>query len=148
VRALGRLPGVTVTGAVPDVRPFLGEARAAIAPLQMARGVQNKVLEAMAMARPVVASSPALEGLEATESHGALRADTPGEWISALEGLLAQPARAAVLGQEARDCVVRQYAWAACLRPLVDLCQRLLDERVAGESVAGVSPAANRTPLP
>jgi hypothetical protein len=63
VRDLARLPGVRVTGAVPDIRPYLAHSRAAVAPLRIARGVQNKVLEAMAMARPVVASPQAVAGI-------------------------------------------------------------------------------------
>src|SRR5690606_27432782 len=66
VRALEKLPGVTVTGEVADVRPWLAAADAAVAPLLLARGVQNKLLEAMAMARPVVASAAAAEGIDAT----------------------------------------------------------------------------------
>ncbi len=63
VRALAKLPGVTVTGEVPDVRPWLAAADAVVAPLLLARGVQNKLLEAMAMARPVVArAAPLAEG--------------------------------------------------------------------------------------
>ena len=65
VQALARQPGVVVTGGVPDVRPYLAHAACAVAPLRIARGVQNKMLEAMAMARPLVASAQAAEGLRA-----------------------------------------------------------------------------------
>ncbi len=65
VKALAAIPGVTVTGAVPDVRPYLAHARLVVAPLRIARGIQNKVLEAMAMARPAVVSAEALEGIAA-----------------------------------------------------------------------------------
>ncbi|HYW75953.1 MAG TPA: TIGR03087 family PEP-CTERM/XrtA system glycosyltransferase [Gammaproteobacteria bacterium] len=64
VRRLSELPGVVVTGRVPDVRPYLAHAAAAVAPLRLARGVQNKVLEALAMDRPVLATPQAVEGLE------------------------------------------------------------------------------------
>jgi sugar transferase (PEP-CTERM/EpsH1 system associated) len=64
VKRLESVPGVEVTGAVPDVRPYLAHAHAAIAPLQIARGVQNKVLEAMAMAKVVIASPAGAEGIE------------------------------------------------------------------------------------
>jgi glycosyltransferase involved in cell wall biosynthesis len=63
VQQLAQLPGVTVTGAVKDIRPYLAHARAAVAPMRIARGVQNKVLEAMAMARPVVVTPQALDGI-------------------------------------------------------------------------------------
>ena len=65
VQALASLPGVTVTGTVPDVRPYLAHARLAVAPLRIARGIQNKVLEAMAMAKPVIVTPQALEGISA-----------------------------------------------------------------------------------
>src|SRR3546814_5108712 len=69
VRVLGELPGVVVTGEVPDVRPWLAAADAVVAPLLLARGVQNKLLEAMAMARPVVASSAAATGIDASDGE-------------------------------------------------------------------------------
>ncbi|HEV8128610.1 MAG TPA: glycosyltransferase, partial [Candidatus Eisenbacteria bacterium] len=70
VRALARLPGVSVTGAVPDVRPYLASAAVSVAPLRVARGIQNKILEAMAMALPVVATSAAFEGVGAPKGTG------------------------------------------------------------------------------
>ena len=78
VQALAALPGVTVTGRVPDVRPYLAHAAAAVAPMRIARGIQNKVLEAMAMARPVVVTPDALEGIAAHPgTRGAGRRRTP-----------------------------------------------------------------------
>ncbi|MBW8897819.1 MAG: TIGR03087 family PEP-CTERM/XrtA system glycosyltransferase, partial [Massilia sp.] len=65
VQELARLPGVVVTGTVPDVRPYIAHAAVSVAPLRIARGIQNKVLEAMAMATPVVVSPQALEGIDA-----------------------------------------------------------------------------------
>src|SRR5581483_7266162 len=65
VRKLSRLKNIRVTGAVPDVRPYLAHSVCAVAPLRIARGVQNKVLEAMAMAKPAVVTPQALEGLSA-----------------------------------------------------------------------------------
>jgi polysaccharide biosynthesis protein PslH len=71
-------PGVQVTGAVHDVRPYLAHAHAAVAPLRIARGVQNKVLEAMAMGRPVVATPQALDGLRDCPGHALARGRGPG----------------------------------------------------------------------
>src|SRR3546814_15965024 len=67
VRALETWPGVAVTGEVPDVRPWLAAADAVVAPLLLARGVQNKLLEAMAMARTVVASPAVATGVDAVD---------------------------------------------------------------------------------
>jgi len=76
VQQLAQLPGVRVTGAVPDVRPYLAHARAAVAPLRIARGVQNKVLEALAMAKPVLATTAALEGIALDPRLRRWQADT------------------------------------------------------------------------
>jgi polysaccharide biosynthesis protein PslH len=118
VRALAALPGVIVTGAVPDTRPWLAAADVVVAPLTVARGVQNKLLEAMAMGRAVVASSAALEGLDVTVPDHALRADGVAQTIAALDQLFANPAAAAALGQAARARMVARYGWDATLAPL------------------------------
>jgi polysaccharide biosynthesis protein PslH len=108
--------GVLVTGEVPDVRPWLAAAAVVVAPLQLARGVQNKVLEAMAMARPVVASSAAAEGID--HAGTVVVADHPTEAVSAL---LADLTRAEALGRSARDRVIERYGWEARLSGLRDL---------------------------
>jgi sugar transferase (PEP-CTERM/EpsH1 system associated) len=77
VKALGSLPGVIVTGSVSDVRPYLGRATVAVAPFRIARGVQNKILEAMAMAVPVVGTSIAFQGIQATAGDGIRIANNP-----------------------------------------------------------------------
>lgn len=116
VRALGEAPGVCVTGAVDDVRPWLASAAVIVAPLQLARGIQNKVLEGMAMARPVVASRAAAEGID---HGGAIRiadgADAFGETVL---DLLGAPEIAQALGQAARERVLARYGWDARLAPL------------------------------
>lgn len=110
VEQLSALPGVFVTGRVPDVRPYLAHATAAAAPMRIARGIQNKVLEAMAMARPVVVTSGALEGIAATPGEHVLLADTPPDFAAACLG--ADPA----VGEAARRLIVREYDWAGRLR--------------------------------
>src|SRR5882672_8374477 len=110
VRDLARLPGVRVTGAVPDVRPYLAHARAAVAPLRIARGVQNKVLEAMAMARPVVASSQAVDGLRPCPELLEWTADAPETSAQLLLKLLREPTPPA-LGEALRAHVFRHYSW-------------------------------------
>lgn len=119
VRHLSNCPGVTVTGTVPDVRPYLAHAAVAVAPLRLARGVQNKVLEAMAMARPVVASPQALEGLSVRvpdEALSAADADTFARQVAACLG-----GQMSDLGGAARRAVLREYSWDARLRGLDDL---------------------------
>jgi sugar transferase (PEP-CTERM/EpsH1 system associated) len=116
VKALAQQPGVAVTGEVADVRPWLARAAVAAAPLHLARGIQNKVLEAMAMARPVVATSAAAEGID---HAGTLRtADDPAGFAQALAQLLSDRPAAGALGRAARARVLERYEWRANLAPL------------------------------
>jgi sugar transferase (PEP-CTERM/EpsH1 system associated) len=121
VRALRERPGVLVTGAVDDVRTWLAAADVVAAPLLIARGVQNKVLEAMAMARPVVASPAAFEGIEAEPGTHLLVAQSPEDQASAIQSLLDDPARAHALGHAARARMVEAYRWDARLAPLAEI---------------------------
>lgn len=121
VRQLANCPGVTVTGTVPDVRPYLAHAAVAVAPLHVARGVQNKVLEAMAMARPVVASPQALEGLSVKVPDEALAGADAAQFSARLVACLAGDMTA--LGASARRAVLREYNWEACLAGLDTLLQ-------------------------
>jgi sugar transferase (PEP-CTERM/EpsH1 system associated) len=118
VRELDGRDGVIVTGEVPDVRPWLAAASVVVAPLQIARGIQNKVLEAMAMGRPVVASPGAFEGIDAVPGHDLLVADSPAEQADAVLGLLEEPEKAAAMGKAARARMVERYSWDARLAPL------------------------------
>lgn len=121
VRALASLPGVTVTGEVPDVRPWLAAADAVVAPLLLARGVQNKLLEAMAMARPVVASAAAAEGIDAAPGEHLLVADGANAMADAVCSLFDDKAAAAAMGKAARARMIARYGWDARLAPLGDL---------------------------
>ena len=116
VKALAKQPGVIVTGEVADVRGWLAAASVVVAPLKLARGIQNKVLEAMAMARPVVASRAAAEGIDHADT---LRVgESVGEIADAVIALLDDPAAAAQLGRDARAQVQARYSWEARLAPL------------------------------
>jgi sugar transferase (PEP-CTERM/EpsH1 system associated) len=125
VCALDRLAGVIVTGAVDDVRSWLVAADVVVAPLQIARGVQNKVLEAMAMAKPIVVSPAAAQGIDAQDGEHFIVADSAGAQADAVAALIADPPRAAELGQAARARVEARYAWGATLAPLVALLEAL-----------------------
>ena len=118
VEALAVIPGVTVTGEVPDTRPWLAAADVVVAPLSLARGVQNKLLEAMAMARPVVASSAAAAGIDANDGAHLLVADGAPATVAAVAGLLRDPARRAAMGLAARERMTARYGWDAALAPL------------------------------
>lgn len=118
VLKLGNLPGVKVWGEVPDMRPFLAAATFVVAPLTIARGVQNKVLEAMAMARPVLLSSEAATGIDAADgTHFAICRDDVDFAEKAL-GLLDAPAERAAMAAAAREFVATQMSWPAMLAQL------------------------------
>jgi len=118
---LGQQPGVDVVGSVPDVRKYLENSIASIAPLQIARGVQNKVLEAMACGRVVVCSPQAAEGIDATPGTHFHRADDPQEWIDALAAIIEHRQQREQMAAAARTCVEQNYSWDARMQPMVDL---------------------------
>ena len=118
---LGRLPGVEVTGSVPDVRDHLQDAAVAVAPLQIGRGVQNKVLEAFAAGRAVVCSPQAAEGIDAEPGEHLFVADQPDQWIEHLQQLLTDASLRRRIADAARRQVELKYNWEAQLRPMVDL---------------------------
>lgn len=104
-----------VHGAVPDVRPWLAAADAVTVPLDIARGVQNKVLEAMAMARPVVVSPAAATGIEGRDGEHFMVADSDEAFVAAIDRLLTRPHQ---LGSAAREYVLARQSWPAMLAGL------------------------------
>ncbi len=127
VKALSALPNVQVTGRVADVRPHLAHAAVVVAPLRVARGIQNKVLEAMAMARPVVASPDAAEGIEAEDPAHLRIADGALAFSRAVLSLIDDD-EAVGLGLRARGRVLRAYSWQ---RNLARLDELLTDRSLA-----------------
>ncbi|HEX8380880.1 MAG TPA: TIGR03087 family PEP-CTERM/XrtA system glycosyltransferase [Allosphingosinicella sp.] len=114
-------PKVLVTGAVPDVRSWLAAADVVAAPLRIARGIQNKVLEAMAMARPVVTSPAAFEGIEAEPERHLLVRESAEAQAEAVAGLLAGRSRAEAMGRSARRRMEEAYRWEARLAALEEI---------------------------
>ncbi len=123
VQELVRYPNVRVTGFVPDTRTFLREASVAVAPLRIARGIQNKVLEALAMGLPVVGTTPATQGVEGTAGRDFLVADDEDAFYEAVKGLFERPAEAQDLGRRGRAFVEERYDWERCLAPLDGLLE-------------------------
>lgn len=121
VKALANRPGVSVTGRVPDVQPYLAHAAAVVAPLRIARGIQNKVLEALAMGRPTIVTTDALTGIGEPETAPVIVADGADAWIAACLRVLDDPASAAPLAARARPFVIDHFGWAARLRALDEL---------------------------
>ena len=120
VLRLAAIEGVFVTGRVPDVRPYVAHATASVAPMRIARGIQNKVLEAMSLGRAVVLTSGALEGIEAEPGRDVILADTAVDFAAACSRL-ASSADGQAIGTAARACIVRDYDWSARLRRFDDL---------------------------
>ena len=138
VRALARDPATIVTGRVDDVRPYLQHARVVVAPLRVARGIQNKVLEAMAMAKPIVvtaATAASLSVAQGVELEVATNADAFASKVLALM----DPARAVCVGSLARSRVLKNYAWSASL----NLLDELMDQGSGLPRVAVSIPATD-----
>ena len=119
VRQLGRIEGVDVVGQVPDVRPYVASAAVVVAPLRIARGIQNKVLEAMAMSKAVVASPEALQGLQG-RAVPVVRAETVEDWITAVGQLLEDAQTRQTLSESARRFVQMHHSWQQALVGLLE----------------------------
>ena len=123
VRKLAGLSGVVVTGRVEDIRPYLAYAVAAIAPMRIARGIQNKVLEAMAMACPVIVSEAGIEGIGAIDGEDVLVARQTSDYGRYIDNVLSKKYK--TLGSSARRRVIQDFSWENNL-PLVG---RLLENK-------------------
>jgi len=138
VRALAQ-GCVRVTGRVDDVRPYLAHARVVVAPLRIARGIQNKILEAMAMGRPTVVTSGAARPLSARAGSELEVADDAEDFATKVLASM-QPAIGEAMGRGARARIVADYAWASKLAGY--------DALLAGNEEARAVPAAPAAPRP
>lgn len=114
VKNLENHQGVTVTGRVPDVRPYVAHATAVVCPMTIARGIQNKVLEAMAMQKPVILTSGALEGISAVDGREVIVANDASTFAMACMQMIGG-LKAGALGIAARQLILERYDWQACL---------------------------------
>jgi len=138
VRRLGDLPGVMVTGSVPDVRPYLRRSALMVAPLNIARGTQNKILEGMAAGIPVVASRVAAGGVDAVANDHFLVASTPEEYVNAVLRILEDPAFRQQLSAAGRQRVLSHHAWDGSMQRLDGIINRCLRaQRDSRGDVAG-----------
>jgi sugar transferase (PEP-CTERM/EpsH1 system associated) len=128
VKKLGKLPGVAVTGSVPDVRPYVGRSALMVAPLNIARGTQNKILEAMAMAVPVVTSGAAAGGVDAVAQEHFLVANTYEEYSAAVLRILEDRNERARLAEAGRDRILRHHAWPHSMSRLDAVIDRCLTQ--------------------
>ena len=112
IRRLAQLPGITVTGSVPDVRPWVRRSALMVAPLTIARGTQNKILEAMAMGVPVLTTRKAAAGVDAEPGRDLLVADSVEEMLAAVESVLADLGERRRLSVAGRERVLSHHDWA------------------------------------
>ncbi len=124
IRALGELPGVTVTGSVPDVRPYIRGSALMVAPLAIARGTQNKILEAMAMGVPVVTSSIAAGGVDAEAGQHLAVADEAEALAEAILRITGDAAERARLSTAGRERMLSHHAWPHSMRRLDGIIER------------------------
>jgi glycosyltransferase involved in cell wall biosynthesis len=114
---------VEVTGTVPDVTPYLAESRVVVAPLRAGGGTRLKIMEALDVGRPVVATSVGCEGTEDLVGRGVVVADTKEDLAEAIASLLLDPVRASVLGQAGHHAVSSEHTWDRALAPLLQMVQ-------------------------
>ena len=122
VLRLNELAGVTVTGSVAEIPPYIAHAELAVAPLRIARGIQNKVLEAMAMAKPVIGTSAAMDGIMPCDALKALITDTPNTMAELIIQLLSSD-EDNHYGETGRDWVLKHYHWDSNLYRIKQLLQ-------------------------
>jgi sugar transferase (PEP-CTERM/EpsH1 system associated) len=128
VKRLGDLAGVTVTGSVPDVRPFLHRSALMVAPLNIARGTQNKILEAMASGVPVVTSATAAGGVDAKDKEHFLVVSSPEQYADAILGIVENPSERQRLADAGRQRMLTNHAWDRSMRRLDAIVERCLIE--------------------
>jgi glycosyltransferase involved in cell wall biosynthesis len=125
---------VTVTGKVEDVRPWLAEAAVVVVPLFAGGGTRLKILEALAMAKPVVSTSIGAEGLDLNGDEHLVLADDRETFANAVRRLLANPEEAQALGQRGREAVLAKYAWHSSVAALEHAHQVALERSRSGSS--------------
>lgn len=118
IRRLSSAPGVDIVGPVQNVQDELQRFDVSVAPMRTARGLQNKVLEAMAAELPVVLTAKAAEGIDAIDGREYLIVDPPDRMIRCILQLLREPAKRSGIGQAARRFVASHHRWDDALRPL------------------------------
>ena len=119
------VPGVELLGYVPDLRPHLARASVYVAPLLLGSGIKNRVLEALAMGKPVVATPLGIQGLEVKPGRDVLTATTADEFADSVGELLQDGARRIRLGQSARDVIAKRYSWVAVCDRVEDMLSDL-----------------------
>lgn len=140
VLALASLPGVRVTGRVPDVRPYVAHATVSVTPLRIARGIQNKILEAMALGRPVVTTPQGYEGVRAVAGHDLLVADGAAAMAQAVAEVI--DGKHPGLGAAARRAMEAGYHWSGILARLDAVLDAATSQPATGQPVGTTQDSA------
>ncbi|HMA36751.1 MAG TPA: glycosyltransferase [Chloroflexia bacterium] len=117
--------GITVTGRVADVRPYVWRSQASVVPLRMGGGTRLKIVEALAMGQAVVSTRVGCEGIAVEPGVNLLVADDPAAFAGAVVGLLRDPARAARIGAAGRALAAQAYSWPVVARPMLEAWERV-----------------------
>ena len=123
VLALKTIPGIEVTGTVPDMRDYLATATICVVPLLIARGIQNKILEGMAMGKPVIATKGAATGIRAIDGQEIIVADDASQMAQAIIDLLGNKERLRQIGRRGRAYVEREHSWESHLSRMTEIIE-------------------------
>ncbi|MFI5402195.1 MAG: TIGR03087 family PEP-CTERM/XrtA system glycosyltransferase [Planctomycetota bacterium] len=134
VRRLAQIPGVTVTGSVKDVRPHVLQAALTVAPLVIARGTQNKILESLAMGVPAVCSDVAAGGVDCVPGEHLLAASTPLGYAEAILRLLDDPAERRRFAEAGRARMLSHHTWEGSMKRFGDIVDRAMGVPVGGQA--------------
>ena len=127
VLKLAKQPGITITGAVDDIRPYIAAATVCVVPLRMGGGTRFKILEAMALSRPIVSTTIGAEGFPVTNGKEIIIADCPEDQIRAINSLLCQKHTRVQLGKAGRTFVSNKYQWKTIVSSMKDVYSLLLN---------------------
>ena len=145
IKKLGELPGVTVTGSVPDVRPFVRRSVAMVAPLAIARGTQNKILEAMAMGVPVITTSLAANGVDVVKDEHLLVADDPASCTHAILKLMQDRSERLRLSKAGRARVMSHHHWPNSMQRLDSILADAMQKRQERQFPQKLTPYDEKT---
>jgi polysaccharide biosynthesis protein PslH len=131
VLEFGRRKDVEVTGTVADIRSYVAESLALVVPLRSGGGTRLKILEAMALERPVISTTVGAEGLDINPGSDILIADDTQQFVNQIRSLLESPEKAEAIGNAGRRLVTGKYDWRVCLGGLERFYGKLLGDQAA-----------------
>ena len=133
IRSLGKLSGVKITGSVPEVRPYLWESCVNIAPLNIARGTQNKILESLALGVPVICSELAAQGVDVIPGEHLITASSPNEYANAILSIMDSKEKRQTLAKAGRNRVLTNHSWSSSMKKLDGIINRCLANKNNGD---------------